>query len=164
DPTGTKEQVTTVVFLGRLVAMKQPEHALEAYRALTGSFPEARLGLIGDAPQLDGLQREAPSGASFLARLGRDELQERLARAHVLVATSVREGWGLNVSEAAACGTPSIGYAVPGLVDSIRSSGGVVVDPHPQALCRALAGFFEGSLSLLPRFSEVPWPDVSEEV
>ena len=52
------------------------------------------------------------------------------ARAHVLVATSVREGWGLNVSEAAACGTPAIGYSVPGLVDSIPASGGALVEPR----------------------------------
>src|SRR5207237_7314121 len=149
-----------VVFLGRLVAMKRPQEAIAAFQILRQRLPSARLWVIGDGP----LRLEAQAGVDFLGRLEREELLARVAAAHVLVATSVREGWGLNVSEAAACGTPSIGYRVPGLVDSIPASGGVVVDPHPQALCRALAGFFEGSLSLLPRFSEVPWPDVSEEV
>ena len=36
----------------------------------------------------------------------------------MLVHTSVREGWGLNVIEANALGTPAIVYPVQGLVDS----------------------------------------------
>ena len=57
-----------------------------------------------------------------------------MARAHVHVATSVREGWGLVVSEAAALGTPTVAYDVPGLRDSTRAAGGVVVPPTPDAL------------------------------
>ncbi len=33
---------------------------------------------------------------------------------------SVREGFGINVIEAASVGTPAVGYNVPGLRDSIR--------------------------------------------
>jgi glycosyltransferase involved in cell wall biosynthesis len=67
----------------------------------------------------------------------------------------------LNVSEAAACGTPTIAYAVPGLVDSAPASGGAVVEPTPEALGQALREFFSGSLSLQPTISTVPWPDVA---
>src|SRR5262249_27504876 len=91
-------------------------------------------------------------------------LLRRLAAAHVLVATSVREGWGLNVSEAAACGTPSIGYRVPGLVDSVPASGGALVEPSPPALGKALTHFFSGDLRLEPRPSTVPWEDVAKAV
>ena len=76
----------------------------------------------------------------------------------------MREGWGLNVSEAAACGTPSIGYRVPGLVDSVPASGGALVDPRPEALAQALADFFSGRLRLEPRPSTVPWPEVARAV
>jgi glycosyltransferase involved in cell wall biosynthesis len=70
----------------------------------------------------------------------------------------------LNVSEAAACGTPSIGYAVPGLVDAVPESGGKLVDPTPDALGRALREYFAGRLELEPRISTVPWPEVAEAV
>lgn len=163
-PQVPKQDEPTVVFLGRLVAMKQPDHAVEAFRLLTRRFPSARLWMIGDGPLADRLRPRAPAGVAFLGRLRRNELLERLAAAHVLVATSVREGWGLNVSEAAACGTPSIGYAVPGLVDSIPASGGALVDPSPEALGRALVDFFSGGLTLEPRSSTVPWPDVAAAV
>ena len=154
----------TVVFLGRLVAMKRPEHAVRAFAILAERFPKARLWMIGDGPLLVRLRDTAPPGVSYLGRISRDEALGRLARAHVLVAASVREGWGLNVSEAAACGTPTIGYRVPGLVDSVPASGGSLVDPNPEALGEALIDFFEGRLRLEPRVSTVAWPDVADAV
>jgi glycosyltransferase involved in cell wall biosynthesis len=163
-PAVGKEPEPTVVFLGRLVAMKRPEHAIEAFRSLARRFPSAQLWMIGDGPLLPRL-RGAPSPAvTFLGRVGKGELLERLARAHVLVATSVREGWGLNVSEAAACGTPSIGYSIPGLRDSLRASGGALVEPNPEALGRALIDFFSGRLPLQASVSTLPWPEVAATV
>ena len=159
-PQLEKEGEPTVVFLGRLVAMKQPEDAIEAFRVLAGRYPAAQLWMIGDGPRFAALRADAPHGVVFLGRLERNELLNRLARAHVLVATSVREGWGLNVSEAAACGTPAIGYSVPGLVDSIPASGGALVEPRPAALGEALVEFFLGNLPLRPTVSTVPWSDV----
>lgn len=163
-PPVTKEATPTVVLVGRLVAMKRPEEALAAFQILTDDVPQAHLWVIGDGPLLERLHGSAPPNVSFLGRLGRDELLDRLARAHVLVATSVREGWGLNVSEAAACGTPSIGYAVPGLVDAVPASGGALVQPTPPALGEALRAYFAGELELEPRVSTVPWPEVAELV
>ena len=160
-PNVAKERDPTVVFLGRLVAMKRPEDALEAFRQLNVTLASARLWMIGDGPLLPQLRATSPAGVEFLGRVGREELIERLARAHVLVSTSVREGWGLNVSEAAACGTPSIAYAVPGLIDSVEASGGALVTPTPAELGKALENFFAGSLQLEPRGSTVPWTEVA---
>jgi glycosyltransferase involved in cell wall biosynthesis len=163
-PAVPKEPDPTVVFLGRLVAMKQPEDALEGFAVLSRQIPTARLWMIGDGPLLGRLRKRAPKNVSFLGRIERAELRDRLARAHVLVATSVREGWGLNVSEAAACSTPAIGYAVPGLVDSLTASGGATVPPSPDALGEALVDFFSGRLVLRPTISTVPWEEVALSV
>ena len=163
-PDVRKESDPTIVFLGRLVAMKRPLDAIEAFRLFAGREPAARLWVVGEGPQLQRLRDRGDPGVTFLGRLSREEVLERLARAHVLVATSVREGWGLNVSEAAACGTPSIGYRVPGLVDSLSASGGLVVDPTPAALAEGLSAFFDGSIQLQPRTSTVPWPEVAVAV
>jgi glycosyltransferase involved in cell wall biosynthesis len=163
-PDVAKETEPTAVFLGRLVGMKRPLDAIAALRLLTREMPSARLWVIGEGPLLPRLRKEAPASVTFLGRISGDELLQRLARAHVLVATSVREGWGLNISEAAACGTPSIGYAVPGLVDSIQASGGAVVDSSPESLAQALMDYFSGSLVLRPAVSTVPWPDVAAAV
>jgi glycosyltransferase involved in cell wall biosynthesis len=163
-PTVTKESEPTIVFLGRLVAMKRPQHAIAAFRAVAQRVGAARLWVIGDGPLLTKLHTEAPAGVEFLGRLDREALDERLARAHVLIATSIREGWGLNVSEAAACGTPAIAYAVAGLSDSVRASGGLLVEPKAEALGSALLDFFEGRLTLEPRPSTVSWEKVATAV
>ena len=163
-PAVAKEPDPTVVFLGRLVAMKRPGAAIQAFSLLRERVPAARLWVIGDGPLYKSLREDAPVGVAFLGRIDRDELLKRLARAHVLIATSVREGWGLNVSEAAACGTPSIGYRVPGLVDSVTASGGALVDPNPAALGETLCNFFAGRIRLDPRPSTVPWSEVAEAV
>ena len=68
------------------------------------------------------LRKSSPPGVQFLGAVSHAEKFERLQRAHVLIATSVREGWGLVVSEAAALGTPSIAYDVAGLRDRLASA------------------------------------------
>jgi glycosyltransferase involved in cell wall biosynthesis len=163
-PDVPKEGAPTVVFLGRLVGMKRPEHAIEAFEILSASSRDAQLWVLGDGPLLGSLRRSAAPSVTFFGHVQTADLRRRLARASVLVSTSVREGWGLNVSEAAACGTPSIAYAVPGLVDSVEASGGALVEPNPDALGRALIRYFRGELPLEPRPSLRPWSDVAEAV
>jgi glycosyltransferase involved in cell wall biosynthesis len=163
-PDVQREAEPTLVYLGRLVAMKRPQDALRVLTLVRRVLPEARLWMIGDGPLLARLQGEAPDGVTFFGHVGRERLRELLARAHVLVTTSVREGWGLNVSEAAACGTPAIGYRVPGLVDSISASGGALVDEDVHALATAVVDYLQERLVLEPMISTVPWPEVATAV
>jgi glycosyltransferase involved in cell wall biosynthesis len=160
-PHVAKEGEPTIAFLGRLVAMKRPRDAVAAFQLVRERLPTARLWIIGEGPLLERLRSAHIPGVELLGRVSGGELRERLARAHVHVATSVREGWGLNVSEAAACGTPSIAYAVPGLVDSVPASGGALVDPEPAALAGALIDLFEGRITLRPRISTRSWEEVA---
>ncbi|MFT3853916.1 MAG: glycosyltransferase family 4 protein [Ilumatobacteraceae bacterium] len=151
----------TVVFLGRLIAAKRPDDAIEAFGVLRREVPDAQMWVMGDGPLLDRLRRDSPEGVELLGFVSHEERMKRLAAAHVLVATSVREGWGLNVSEAAAHGTPSIGYDVAGLADSVPLSGGLLVEPTPTALGQGLIGFFRGDIELEPRISTSEWVDVA---
>lgn len=134
-----KESVPTVVFIGRLSANKRPDHAIRAFGLVRQELPGAQMWVIGAGPEEARLRRLAGPGVAFLGRVSEEEKRERLARAHALVVTSVREGWGLVVTEAAAVGTVAIGYDVPGLRDSIRASGGVLTRPAPAALADGLA-------------------------
>ncbi|MGI9005785.1 MAG: glycosyltransferase [Streptosporangiaceae bacterium] len=139
-PAVEKEPVPTVIFIGRLSANKRPGHAIRAFTLLRRRMPDAQMWVIGSGPEEARLRRAAVPGVSFLGRVTEQEKRERLARAHALVATSVREGWGLVVTEAAANGTVSIGYDVPGLRDSIRASGGVLTRADPASLAFGLFG------------------------
>lgn len=163
-PDVPKEPAPTVVFLARLVESKRPHHVVDAFVRLRAVFPEAQLWMIGDGPYRAELEARHVQGVTFFGRVPGREREERLARAHVLAAASVREGWGLNVSEAAACGTPTIGYRSPGLVDSVPASGGHLVDPTPDAMGDALIDFFRGELQIEVRSSLVPWSVVADAV
>jgi glycosyltransferase involved in cell wall biosynthesis len=110
------------------------------------------------------LRKNLPDGVSLLGHVSYEERQSRLSQAQVLVATTVREGWGLNVSEAAAVGTPTIGYDSPGLRDSIPMSGGLVVTVSPDALAQAIIDFFQGKIVITPKIATRPWSDVCAQI
>jgi len=84
-------------FVGRLESHKRPDEAIRAFEILQESMPDAVMWIIGSGPMEDDLRRMAPEGVVFLGKVPPAKKLERLARAHVLIATSVREGWGLVV-------------------------------------------------------------------
>ena len=65
---------------------------------------------------------------------------ELLSRAHLLINSSSREGWGLVNIEANAVGTPVVSYRSAGLVDSVKDgvSGVVVKDNTPLKLAETV--------------------------
>lgn len=164
-PAVEKEPVPTVVFIGRLSANKRPGHAIRAFGLVRRQLPDAQMWVIGSGPEEARLRRAAGPGVIFLGRVSDEEKRERLARAHALVATSVREGWGLVVTEAAASGTVSIGYDVPGLRDSIGASGGVLTTADPASLAFGLVGLLssvaEGYGPQVRPAGVVPWAEVA---
>jgi len=167
-PVVDKEQRPTAVFCGRMVSYKRPGDVLRAVQLSRREIPDLRLWMIGGGPLLDRLRTRAPAGVEFLGRVDEQVKHDRMARAHVHLASSVREGWGLVVTEAAALGTPTIAYDVPGLRDSTRAAGGVVVPPRPEALarwlCELLPGWRRQSGAALPYGGARPWDEVAETV
>ena len=149
-----KETVPTVVFIGRLSANKRPEHAIRAFGLVRRQMPDAQMWVIGSGPDEARLRQRAGPGVTFLGHVPEKEKHERLARAHALVATSVREGWGLVVTEAAASGTVAIGYDVPGLRDSIGASGGVLTRADPASLATGLVKLLSSVVG-----GDGPWPE-----
>ncbi len=138
-----KESRPTVCFVGRLESHKRPEHAIAAFESIRDEFPEAQMWVIGGGPLERALRQSSSPAVHFLGRVSHEKKLERLARAHVILVTSVREGWGLVVTEAAEVGTISIGYDVPGLRDSISASGGLLTAESPDALSEMLRNYFQ---------------------
>lgn len=114
-----KESTPIIVFLGRLVRCKLPDHAIKVFEHVRASFPNAELWILGNGYLRNRLESRRTSGVRFFGRVSDEEKFAALRRAHLLLVPSVREGWGVSVIEANAMGTPAIGYAVPGLRDSI---------------------------------------------
>jgi glycosyltransferase involved in cell wall biosynthesis len=163
QPEREKENVPTFAFVGRLAAMKRPRDAVQAFRRMQCSFPAARLRIIGSGPESERIARACGDGLELLGHVSRAERDDVLGRSHALLATSVREGWGLVVSEAAAVRTTTIAYEVPGLVDSVRATGGVLVASQPEALAREMERVAADPLAV-PRpttTGTVPWSEVA---
>jgi len=164
-----KEPVPTLLWVGRLSPNKRPDHAIAAFRRVRGSVPEARLWVVGAGPMEDRLRRQGQEGVVICGRVDQAKKFELMARAHLLLATSVREGWGLTVSEAALCGTRTVAYDVDGLRDSVTAAGGVLVEPASGLLARAalevLAGASPWSApTSVAAVGASDWADVSARV
>jgi glycosyltransferase involved in cell wall biosynthesis len=140
-----KDRTPTFLFVGRLAANKRPDHAVRAFATIRQALPDARLWLVGAGPMEPEIRSMLPAGAELLGRLPREELYERMARAHCLLVPSVREGWGLVVIEANSVGTPAVGYDIPGVRDSVQSGRTGLLAPagDPEALGRAAVVLLE---------------------
>ncbi len=114
-----------IVCVGRLVTQKRVDRLVRAMPALRLELPDAELHIVGDGEARAGLGGlVAELGLSDCVVLhGRVPLEERDAlvdSAWITATTSLAEGWGLSVMEAAAAGVPALAYDVPGLRDTIR--------------------------------------------
>lgn len=125
----------TVVHLGRLRKYKGVEIALQAVKIALEKLPDLRFVIIGDGPYRETL--EAKTGeldledtVEFKGYVGMDELVNFLNRAHILINPSPKEGWGLTVVEANACGLPVIASDSPGLRDSVVHGKTGFLVPH----------------------------------
>ena len=56
---------------------------------------------------------------SFVGQLPHDDLVERYQRAWLVASASLAEGWGLTLTEAAACGTPTVATDIRGHRSSV---------------------------------------------
>lgn len=136
----------TVLALGRVEPYKRTEMLVDAVASIEG----ARLVVAGSGTGIEALQahvaRRGLEARVELRGFVDEDAKVRLLRsAHVVATASQKEGWGLTVLEAAACGTPSVAFDVPGLRDAIRDgeTGLLVAGDDARALARALRRVLE---------------------
>jgi glycosyltransferase involved in cell wall biosynthesis len=150
----------TFIYVGRLTPSKRVSHILKAFAFFSRSAGPSDLWLVGDGPNRyrHALQSLAArlgitENVRFWGRLPTPEKHLRMAEAHALVMASVREGWGLVINEANACGTTAVVYDVPGLRDAVRHlETGIIVRPSPYALAQGMISLFQDK-ALLQRLS-----------
>jgi len=124
------------VAVGRLVPVKRLHLLIEALVAMKSAHPELRAVIAGEGyerPALEALirRREATSWISLPGYVSEETLIDLYRRAWVLASTSQREGWGMTITEAGACGTPSVVSRISGHQDAVRhGASGFLVDGH----------------------------------
>ena len=113
-----------IAYFGRLKKYKSVDHLMQAMALLRSEFPELRLTVIGDGDDRGRIQNLAhdlglDDVVAFTGFIDEKEKAPLLQKMNFVVNTSSKEGWGLTVVEANACGAPVIAANVPGLRDAV---------------------------------------------
>ena len=145
-PPEPKAASPTFLYVGRMAPSKRIEHALFALADFRRRSGSGTLWLVGAGPERYkrsllklATRLKVNDSVVFWGHVPAPEKLRMMRQAHAILMTSVREGWGLVVSESNACGTPAIVYDVPGLRDSVRNEvTGLVVPPQPTCLSDAM--------------------------
>lgn len=121
-----KEKVATLMFLGALTTDKGIVDALKTFSIIHACKKTWNYWVVGDGSEefvkyLKNLSEQLgiSKQVTFWGYVNEDIKYQLFAKAHLIINPTIREGWGLTVIEAAAMGTPTIGYNVPGLRDSV---------------------------------------------
>ncbi len=111
-------------YFGRLKKYKSVDHLIQAMDVLREQYPKLKLDIIGDGDdksRLEALTTELNLNdrITFHGFIDEKEKAPLLQKMNFVVNTSSKEGWGLTVVEANACGAPVVAANVPGLRDSV---------------------------------------------
>jgi len=116
----------TILSLGSLRHMKRTLDQVRAFELAKTAMPSLQMKIAGDGSGHYGkkvLTTIANSPYSddieVLGRITAAQKSNLLRKAHIITVTSIKEGWGLTVTEAASQGTPAAVYDVDGLRDSV---------------------------------------------
>ncbi len=133
-PGGTRDQSPLVVAVGRLVPVKRFDVLIDALAEVKVRRPELRAVIVGEGYERDALERriaelDAGGWISLPGRVDYATLLDLYRRAWVLASASRHEGWGMTITEAAACQTPSVATRIAGHSDAIvDGTTGLLVD------------------------------------
>lgn len=167
-----RETSFDVLFAGRLIADKNVSLLLEAFDTIADDH-DATLGIIGEGPELDRLEKQArelkhSDRIEFLGFLEEyEDVLGHMRAAQVFASPSTREGFGITFAEAMAAGCIVIGAAHPeSAASEVIDDAGYLVEPTSDALAttldRALAGE-RPPTNPLSRAKEYDWDRVAHQ-
>jgi glycosyltransferase involved in cell wall biosynthesis len=134
-PGGERSPTPLVVAVGRLVPVKRFDLLIEALADLRVRHPRLEAVVVGEGYKREELEalRSAMGADDWIHLPGRcsdEELIDLYRRAWVVTSVSAREGWGMSLTEAAACGTPTVATRISGHADAVvDGETGFLVEP-----------------------------------
>jgi len=139
SPGGIRSPQPLVVAVGRLVPVKRFDLLIEALVQARRQVPQLQAVIVGEGyerPRLEARVRAAGAAGwiQLPGHLGDTELVDTYRRAWVVASLSQREGWGMTITEAAACGTPAVASRIAGHIDAVEHGvSGLLVDSVAEA-------------------------------
>jgi glycosyltransferase involved in cell wall biosynthesis len=146
SPGGERTPWPSVVAVGRLAPVKRFDALIAAAVDAHRSVPDLQVSIVGEGPERAHLEAQiraagAQDWITLVGRLSGEELRDQYRRAWVVASASLAEGWGLTLTEGAACGTPAVATDINGHRCSVRrDESGLLapVDALAPALVRVL--------------------------
>jgi glycosyltransferase involved in cell wall biosynthesis len=171
-------ETTDLVVVGRLIAHKRIDMLLQAVARLRAAGRPVSCRVIGDGPERAALHAQAESlGLQDAVEFRHDvreqkELYSLFKSARVFAFPSAREGFGIAVLEALACGLPVVATAAPDNLAQYlvaRSSHGVICEPTPEAFAQALSSLLDAPPAATGEnpeawLSEYSWAEMTKQV
>jgi len=126
-PGGERSATPLVVAVGRLVPVKRYDRLFEALAVAKRTTPELRAVVVGEGyerPRLEAARRalDADEWIELPGHIDDGALLELYRSAWVVASASLREGWGMTLTEAAACATPAVATDIAGHRDAVEDS------------------------------------------
>jgi glycosyltransferase involved in cell wall biosynthesis len=145
SPGGTRADRPLVVAVGRLVPVKRFDLLIDALVEAKENVPELRAVIVGEGYERESLEARlrdtrADEWISLTGHLTDQELVDLYRSAWVIASASAREGWGMTLTEAAACGTPAVATRIAGHLDAVvDGQTGLLTGERRDDLSAALA-------------------------
>lgn len=153
-----KEKNPTLIFLSRLSKTKGIEDAIRSVSLVSKEFPKIKLWIVGKgSDEYEAVLRKQIAGLKLgnrielLGYVSEKDKEKLLEKAHILIAPSIKEGWGLTIHEAGAKATPAIVYNVAGLRDVVKPNvnGIICKNNSPEDLAENIKYLFKNNKAYL---------------
>jgi glycosyltransferase involved in cell wall biosynthesis len=124
---GSKTKYPSILYMNRFARYKNPDHVVIAFKEVLNALPSSKLTMAG-ARTLDEIRSvkklvedlDLAESVEILPFVGGEAKVRLLQESWVHILPSTKEGWGISILEAAACGTPTVGYNVAGVCDAVK--------------------------------------------
>jgi glycosyltransferase involved in cell wall biosynthesis len=168
-PGGERSERPLVLAVGRLVPVKRFHLLMESLAEVKAKHPDLQAVIVGEGyerARLESLRHElgAEDWCSLPGYVSDAELLDLYRRAWLVASASAHEGWGMTLTEAAACATPAVATRIPGHEDAVRDgvTGLLAANTHEftAALDRVLTDTqlrTQLGTAALARASELTW-------
>ncbi len=164
-----------VVFVGRLTKEKNAHLLIEAIGIAKKTNPNVSCAIIGNGPEFDSLkqlvsERKLEKNISLLGFLDSKEMFSIMKASKIFAFPSVREGFGIAVLEANACGLPALvcvheNNAATDLIE--WNENGFIVEPDAEQIAKAIHSMNNKTWNkekIKQKAKEFDWNKISQEI
>jgi glycosyltransferase involved in cell wall biosynthesis len=157
-PEAPKADHPLIVSVGRLMPPKRFDEMIRICAEVREQHPTLELVVVGDGyerPKLQELVSDLDAGGwvRLAGRVSDDELIWLYQRAWAVASASTAEGWGMTITEAAACGTPAVASRIAGHCDSVAENKSGLLGDDSRQMVQHLSNLI-GDEDLRTRLSE----------